>query len=114
MGRARCHRHKCVPRLRGTRKGGGVFEASDRQGQFMQRSVTSGVRSALVVGCTYFVVDYLGRKLLLNYNLRSAIMRNNERNTLLLRAFAIWDNLFPIQWIRIKMDAINFIRSSLS
>jgi len=51
VGRARCHRHKCVPRLRGTRKGGGVFEASDRQGQFMKRSVTSGVRSALVVGC---------------------------------------------------------------
>ena len=51
VGRARCQRHKCVPRLRGTRKGGGVFEASDRQGQFMQRSVTSGVRSALVVGC---------------------------------------------------------------
>ena len=35
VGRARCHRHKCVPRLRGTRKGGGVFEASDGQGQFM-------------------------------------------------------------------------------
>ncbi len=27
----------------------------------------------------------------LNCNLRGAITRNNERNTLLLRAFAIWD-----------------------
>jgi len=50
VGRARCQRHKCVPRLRGTRKGGGVFDASDWQGQFMQRSETSGVCSALVVG----------------------------------------------------------------
>jgi hypothetical protein len=49
VGRARCQRHKCVPRLRGTRKGGGVFDASDWQGQFMQRSVTSGECSALVV-----------------------------------------------------------------
>ena len=64
MGRARCHRHKCVPRLRGTRKGGGVFEASDRQGQFMKRSETSGVRSVLVVGLYFFVVGYLGRKLI--------------------------------------------------
>ena len=63
MGRARCQRHKCVPRLRGTRKGGGVFEATDGQGQFMQRSVTSGVRSALVDGCLFFVDSCLYRKL---------------------------------------------------
>ena len=30
----------------------------------MQRSVTSGVRSALVVGCFYFVVGSLVKKLL--------------------------------------------------
>jgi len=36
VGRASCQRHKCVPRLRGTRKGGGVFDASDRQGKFMK------------------------------------------------------------------------------
>ena len=92
MGRARCHRHKCVPRLRGTRKGGGVFEASDRQGQFMERSVTSGVRSALVVGCFYFVVGSWLRNYYLKHHFRSAKTRNNERNTLLLRAFAICDN----------------------
>ena len=92
MGRARCHRHKCVPRLRGTRKGGGVFEASDRQGQFMQRSVTSGVRSALVVGCCVLLLVIGLENYELKYNLRGAIMRNNERNTLLLRAFAICDN----------------------
>ena len=28
VARARCHRHKCVQQLRGTRKGGGVFDAS--------------------------------------------------------------------------------------
>jgi len=27
VARARCHRHKCVQQLRGTRKVGGVFEA---------------------------------------------------------------------------------------
>ena len=59
VGRARCHRHKCVPRLRGTRKGGEVFEASDGQGQFMKRSVTSGVCSALVYGCWLFAVGCL-------------------------------------------------------
>jgi len=62
-GRARCQGHKCVPRLRGTRKGGGVFEASDRQGQFMQRSMTSGVCSALVYDCWLFVVGCLVKKL---------------------------------------------------
>jgi hypothetical protein len=119
VGRARCQRHKCVPRLRGTRKGGGVFEASDWQGQFMERSVMSGVRSALVVGCWLLVV---GCWLLavwfknydLKFNLRSTKTRNNERNTLLLRAFAICDNRFTIKWNRIKKDSINFIRSTLS
>jgi len=27
---ARCHRQKCVQQLRGTRKGGGVFEAVEK------------------------------------------------------------------------------------
>jgi len=113
-GRARCQRHKCVPRLRGTRKGGGVFDASDGQGQFMQRSVTSGVRSALVVGLQHLLFVLWFKNYDLKCHLRSAKTRNNERNTLLLCAFVICDNRFPIQWIRIKKDSINFIRSSLS
>ncbi len=114
VGRACCHRQKCVPRLRGTRKGGGVFDALDRQGQFMKRSVTNGVCSALVMvgGCLLLAVWFINYDL--KYNLRGTKTRNNERNTLLLRAFAICDNRFPIQWIRIKKDSINFIRSSLS
>jgi len=77
VGRARCHRHKCVPRPRGTRKGGGVFEASDRQGQFMQRSETSGVRSALVVGFICFLEDCLVYKLL--FELQFAERQNEEQ-----------------------------------
>ncbi len=54
--------------------------------------MTSGVRSALLVECFVLLLGIGLENYVLNYNLRSAIMRNNERNTLLLRAFAICDN----------------------
>ena len=54
--------------------------------------MTSGVRSALVVECIVLllVIGLLNYELM--HNLRGTKMRNNERNTLLLRAFAICDN----------------------
>ena len=65
----------------------------------------------MVVGCLLLAVWF--KNYYLKCNLRSAKMRNNERNTLLLRAFAICDNpLWNLQLIGL-LGKINYLFSEL-
>ena len=61
--------------------------------------MTSDVCSALVVGRLILVVGHVLENYDLKWYLRCAKTRNNERNTLLLRAFAICDN--PLYYLKL-------------